>query len=211
MSGFEDSEGEVIQSKVVLVGDAGVGKSCFMKKFVDDAFTENHVVTIGVDYKEKTVEKEKLSVKLQLWDTAGEERFRSLSTGVFKTADGCFLFYDTTESQTYKNLAQWKTQLAKFNPNMVMILVGTKLDLPDLRCVPLEDSEKLASSWGMPIFETSSKTGEGIDQAIICMTDKLTAKKGISVPKPVAIKPKKKGFTIFIKGIRGMKKDKKEG
>jgi len=190
-----------IQSKVVLVGDAGVGKSCFMKKFVDDTFNVNHVVTIGVDYKEKTVGREKLSVKLQLWDTAGEERFRSLSAGVFKNADGCFLFYDMTDFQTFKNLTKWKTQLEKFNPNMILILVGTKLDLGDMRNVTREEVAKLSSSWGVAFHETSARTGDGVDQAIVSMTDQLAAKKGISVPKPLAIKPRKRGLTVLIKGI----------
>lgn len=66
-------------------------------------------------------------------DTAGDERFRSLSSGVFKTADGCFLFYDTTNYLSFKNLNKWKSQLEKYNPNMVVVVIGTKLDLVDTR------------------------------------------------------------------------------
>jgi len=84
---------------------------------------------------------------------------------------------------------------------MVVVLVGTKLDLGELRNVPKEDTMQLTSSWGIPLYETSSKTGEGIDLAIVAMTDKLAERKGIAVPKPIAIKGRKRGFTVLIKGI----------
>ncbi len=73
-------------------------------------------------------------------DTAGEERFRSLSTGIFKGADACFLFYDTACVQTFKNLPKWKNQLEKMNPNLVLVLIGTKADLKENRDVTKEDA-----------------------------------------------------------------------
>jgi len=162
--------------KIVLVGDAGVGKSCFLKKFVDDTYMEDRVVTIGVDNKSKIIDKKGENVKLSLWDTAGEERFRATSTSIYRGADGVILFYDICDKNTFKNVHKWKQELDKMNHKLSYVLVGTKCDMEDNREIPCEEGEKLASQWGMPFFETSSKSGQGIDEVLTSFTNTLIEK-----------------------------------
>jgi len=178
MSAFILREEVELHAKVILLGDAGVGKTCFLKKFVEDTFQTNHIVTIGVDYKEKTIERSKFSVRLHLWDTAGEERFRSFSTSIFANSDACFLFYDVADKTTFDNLSVWKTMVEKINPSLLTVLVGTKLDMQTgSRKVPKEDAVKLAQTWGVQLFEISAKSGENIEPLIVALTDKLAEKK----------------------------------
>jgi len=162
--------------KIVLVGDAGVGKSCFLKKYVDDEYEEDRVVTIGVDNKSKVIDRKGELVKLSLWDTAGEERFRATSTSIYRGADGVILFYDICDRNTFKNTHKWKQDLDKMNPKLVYALVGTKCDLEESRSVSCEEGKKLAEQWGIPFFETSSKSGQGIDDVLSTFTNSLLEK-----------------------------------
>jgi Ras-related protein Rab-1A len=194
-----------ISCKVVLVGDAGVGKSCFMKKYVEDTYVDDHIVTIGVDYKSKIIERENEIVKLNLWDTAGEERFRATSASIYKGADAALLFYDTSDRQSFKNLSRWKQELDKLcSPSLVVVLVGTKCDLHNKRTVSYDEAQKLAASWGTPFFETSSKTGEHIEDAIVALTEKLIEKNSEWLRRHEAgkmEKDKKKTITLFFRNL----------
>jgi len=192
--------------KVVLVGDAGVGKSCFLQKYVDATYNEDHVVTIGIDFKSKVIERAAETIKLNLWDTAGEERFRSTSTSIYGGADGCILFYDTTDSNSLKNVLKWKTEVDKLNADIIYILVGTKSDLSERKAVHPEAAQNIASQVNMKLFETSAKTGENIENAISTLADmlmdKYSANFRISSPKG-SRKPRKRILKLIFKNIFG--------
>jgi len=193
--------------KVVLVGDAGVGKSCFLQKYVDSTYHEDHVVTIGVDFKSKIIERETETLKLNLWDTAGEDRFRATSSSIYGGADACILFYDTTDQSTLKNLFKWKTEIDKMNSNIIYIMVGTKCDLNEKRAVHVEAAQNVATQIQVQLFETSAKTGENVESAISTLADLLIEKQSANfriTPRggKEETKPRKRFLKIIFKNLR---------
>jgi len=206
-SNSNNSSGEESYScscKVVLVGDAGVGKSCFLKKYVDCTYNEDHVITIGVDYKSKVIERDTETLKLNLWDTAGEDRFRATSTSIFQGADACILFYDTTDKGTLKNLFKRKQEVDKINNNIIYILVGTKCDLLERRSVPTEAALSVAAQMRVKLFETSAKSGENVEAAIEYLADLLVEKQSESVKNRAPqkeTKPRKKILRLIFKNL----------
>ena len=93
--------------KLLLIGDSGVGKTCILFRFSDDAFNNTFISTIGIDFKIKTIELRGKKIKLQIWDTAGQERFHTITTSYYRGAMGIMLVYDITNSKSFDNIAKW--------------------------------------------------------------------------------------------------------
>ena len=101
--------------KLLIIGESGVGKTCLLLRFTDDLFTSNHLTTIGIDFKIKIINLDNKLIKLQIWDTAGEERFRTITKTYYKGAHGIILTYDVTDINSFKNIRNWIKQI-KQNP-----------------------------------------------------------------------------------------------
>ena len=131
--------------KILLLGDSMVGKTCFLLKYTDKSFQEIHMSTIGLDYRLKTLTlKNRKTVKLQIWDTAGQDRFRSITKNYYKKANGIILIYDITNKKSYKNIREWINQIKEEAvSNVIIYLVGNKIDLEKERKVKTEEGEKL--------------------------------------------------------------------
>ena len=151
--------------KILLLGDSSVGKTCFLMRYSDNTFQEIHMSTIGLDYKLKNVQLDDGNiVKIQIWDTAGQDRFRSITKNYYKGAHGIILIYDITSRKTYENIKNWVTQIKEEVSDKVnIILVGNKIDDEKNRKVSTEEGEKLAKEIGFDFYETSAKTGINID------------------------------------------------
>ena len=151
--------------KILLLGDTSVGKTCFLMRYTDNTFQEIHMSTIGLDYKLKNVQLEDGKiVKIQIWDTAGQDRFRSITKNYYKGAHGIILIYDVTDKKTYENVKAWIEQIREeVSDNVTIILVGNKIDDLEGRKVKKEEGEKAAKEFGLSFFECSAKTGENID------------------------------------------------
>merc|ERR1719242_3009091 len=116
--------------KLVLIGDSGVGKSCLLLRFADDAFTESYISTIGVDFRFRTVKIDKKTVKLQIWDTAGQERFRTITSAYYRGADGIIMVYDVTNYESFDHVEEWLSEVDRYaNEGTAKLLVGNKADL----------------------------------------------------------------------------------
>jgi small GTP-binding protein len=157
--------------KVVVVGRSGVGKSAVMLRFCEDSFIESHVNTIGVDFRFKTIEVQQKKVKVQIWDTAGQEKFRTISSSYYRGADAVVLVYDITSAKSLEDLkSYWIQEVEQHGleiPNMV--LVGNKIDLHDLREVPSFKEKLYPLSFGAlnreaRIYEVSAKDDIGVKQ-----------------------------------------------
>lgn len=161
--------------KVLLIGDAGVGKSSMLLRFTDDSFDENLGSTIGVDFKVKVVTAGEKKVKLTLWDTAGQERFRTLTSSYYRGGQGVILVYDVTRPETFENLHQWLEEIETYTPargtEIVKLLVGNKIDRK--RAVSRETAEAWARQKGMIFLETSAKDDLGIDAAFDEVVQKI--------------------------------------
>jgi len=94
----------ILQIKLLLIGDSGVGKSCCLLRFSEDSFTPSFITTIGIDFKIRTIELDGKRVKLQIWDTAGQERFRTITTAYYRGAMGILLVYDVTDERSFNSM-----------------------------------------------------------------------------------------------------------
>jgi small GTP-binding protein len=169
--------------KVLLLGDSTVGKTCFLMKYTDKTFQEIHMSTIGLDYRLKSMKlKNGKTVKLQIWDTAGQDRFRSITKNYYKSANGIIVIYDVTSLQTYENVKIWIEQIREEAPqNVVIYLAGNKIDLEEERKVKTEEGKKLAEEYGFPFLETSAKNDININETfenLVEDIDKIYSKNG---------------------------------
>jgi len=156
--------------KILLIGDAGVGKSSILLQFTDGYFNDNLQSTIGVDFKIKVMDAagpdgRKKKVKVTIWDTAGQERFRTLTSSYYRGAQGIILVYDVARKPTFDHLSDWLNEVEQFSmgggKDVIKLLVGNKID--QTRVVPRQQADEWARSRGMLFMEASAKTKEGIN------------------------------------------------
>lgn len=160
--------------KIIIVGEAGVGKSCLLRRYADQTFTENYINTIGVDFKVRTLEMNGRLIKLNIWDSAGQERFRTIVNTYYRGAHGICLVYDITDLDSFQKLNEWLqdvTELAE--PNAKKIIIGTKKDLEQRRQVKSEQVKSYSETIGVPYIETSSKEGHNVEGAFRYITGLL--------------------------------------
>ncbi|MCQ2818470.1 MAG: GTP-binding protein [archaeon] len=152
--------------KVLLLGDSSVGKTCFLKRFVDGTFQEVYMSTIGLDYRLKVMTmQDNKKVKLQIWDTAGQDRFRAITKNYYKGAHGIILIYDVTCRRTFDNVRNWMAQITESASEEVSVfLVANKIDMEDERKVPEEEGKKAAEEFNLPFYEASAKSNINVDQ-----------------------------------------------
>ena len=158
---------EEVVYKVLLLGDSSVGKTCFLLRYCDKSFQDVHLSTIGLDYRLKSMTlKSGKNIKLQIWDTAGQDRFRAITKNYYKGANGIILIYDITNKQTYENVKNWISQIKEeANPNVIIYLVGNKIDVPDeQRMVQIEEGQKIADEFNLPFKEASAKDGRNVNE-----------------------------------------------
>ncbi|KAJ2784105.1 Ras- protein Rab-2A [Coemansia javaensis] len=154
--------------KYIIIGDTGVGKSCLLLQFTDHRFLHSHDLTIGVEFGARIVPVDNKNIKLQIWDTAGQESFRSITRSYYRGAVGALLVYDITRRDTFEHVATWLEDVRKHsNTETTIILIGNKCDLEAKRSVSREEGEKFASDNGLYFIETSAKTASNVDDAFI--------------------------------------------
>ena len=171
--------------KVLLLGDSSVGKTCFLLRYCDRTFQEAHLSTIGLDYRLKTMTlKNNKNIKLQIWDTAGQDRFRALTKNYYKGANGIILIYDISTTQTFENVKVWINQIKEeANANVIIYLVGNKIDLPtDKRTVSEEEGQKLANEYKFLFKEASAKEGTNVNEIFQELVEKIDAETKPEVP-----------------------------
>ncbi|KAH0576326.1 Rab2 [Spironucleus salmonicida] len=165
--------------KYIIIGDTMVGKSCLLLRFIDQRFIPIHDMTVGVEFGNKTITlphtPEPLKLKLQIWDTAGQEQFRSITRSYYRGAVGALLVYDITRRDSFDSLENWLNDTRGADPNMVIILVGNKSDLEYRRKVTTEEGQAFADKHGLLFVEASAKEDKGVTQAF-----EDTAKKIVS-------------------------------
>jgi small GTP-binding protein len=188
--------------KLLLIGDSGVGKSCILLRWHYDTFESNYISTIGVDFQIKTVEIDGVRVKLQIWDTAGQDRFRSITTSYYRGAHGIVMVYDVTDEESFLNISHWVCNMERYADNDVCaILMGNKCDLEEKRAVSKDRGMFAALENNMKFFETSAKSDININETFYCIAREIIAKKkkNMSEDKDTSVsksvKSKKHGYS----------------
>lgn len=150
--------------KYIIIGDSSVGKSNILMRYSENQFTEEHQATLGAEFGAKNIEFNKLVYRLQIWDTAGQENFRSITRAYYKNSVCAIVVYDITNRQSFMNVQDWIDDVRSQSPKTVFIvLVGNKIDLEDKRKVTFNEGSKFASKNGLMFMEASAKTGKGIE------------------------------------------------
>ena len=177
--------------KFIIVGDSSCGKSCLLLQFTDHRFNSTHDLTIGVEFGARMLNIEnnseitgipvstQIPVKLQVWDTAGQESFRSITRSYYRGAAGALLVYDVSRRDTFLNIQNWLKDLKeRCNEQIVIMLVANKADLEDAgrRVVTREEGEQLAKEHNIQYIETSAKTGLNVEEAFVSVSEKILEK-----------------------------------
>jgi len=169
---------EMITFKILLLGDSSVGKTAFIVRFCDGKFEDDSLTTIGLDTKTKFVTHKERKIQLQIWDTAGEERFRSIAKSCYKGADGILLMYDISKYETFKHIKNWITDIENNisvpKNKLALIIIGNKADLPnDQKTVDKKDVEEFENKFKYKIIEASAKIDKNVNESIIALIDKM--------------------------------------
>mmetsp|Transcript_2240 Transcript_2240/g.5036 ORF Transcript_2240/g.5036 Transcript_2240/m.5036 type:complete len:246 (-) Transcript_2240:29-766(-) len=159
--------------KLLVIGDCGVGKSALLRRFVDGEFSAEYTTTIGVDFGTRTCTVSGKKVKLQIWDTAGSERFRAVTSGYYRGAHGIIIVFDVGDRRSFEDVKYWIGEAGRFAPASAQrLLVGNKCDLEGpSRLVTREDALELSDELGVPLVEASAMSSQNVEQAFLLLAE----------------------------------------
>jgi Ras-related protein Rab-1A len=160
--------------KLMLLGDSQVGKTCLLSKLKGDQMPTSHIPTIGIDVKMCTFHYRDRTIKVQVWDTAGQEKLRTIPKMYYAHSEGFVLVYDITDADTFRNIGYWVEQIRAYKEDAMKLLIGNKSDLESLRRVSTVKGQELADKIGVDFIETSALTGDNVNEACSNLAAKLT-------------------------------------
>jgi Ras-related protein Rab-7A len=189
--------------KLLLLGDAGVGKTSLLNQFVNREFTAQYKATIGSDFSSKQLDVDGKFVTLQIWDTAGQERFQSLGPTFYRGTDCCILVYDVTRPPSFQSITKWREEFSKQlglsnADDFPFLLLGNKSDLPSKAVQQSAVREYADMNGGMLFYEVSAKTGDNVQtgfEAIVRKALEKTPKDDFTIPASVLAQEKKEETT----------------
>ncbi|OMJ82513.1 hypothetical protein SteCoe_16802 [Stentor coeruleus] len=177
---------EPIQIKIIMLGDLGVGKSSIVVRFVTGNFQSNGEATIGSSYMSKILQFIDKTIKFNIWDTAGQEQYHSLSKMYYRDANVAIIVYDITKKESFEGLKKWQKELADFGPNNIStIIVGNKKDLVESEVVNPEEAKNYADSIGAVYKKISAKTDYGVEQIFRELAEKFPPEIDVGIPSRI--------------------------
>ena len=163
--------------KYIIIGDAAVGKSNLLLRYAHGQFKPEYQLTIGVEFGAKNIQIKNKVFRIQIWDTAGQENFRSITRAYYKNSVCALVVYDISSRDSFNNVSTWIEDCKNQSPKTIfMVLVGNKSDLADRRQVNTEEGQELADKYGMQFYETSAKTGENVEKIFLSSADEIARK-----------------------------------
>jgi len=174
-----DEEEYEMMAKVILIGDSSVGKTNIMSKYLKNQFNENSKATVGVEFGSKLFKLNGHNIKAQIWDTAGQEKYKAITGAYYKGSKGAFVVYDITRKETFESVDKWINDLkSSGDPKLIIIIIGNKCDLEEKREILKEQGEEKAKSFGCAFLETSALSGDNIDKGFEMMISEIFKKYG---------------------------------
>ena len=166
--------------KLLLLGDSAVGKSCLLLRYCDEKFQDIHLATIGLDFRLKTIYLENnKKIKVQIWDTAGQDRFLAITKNYYRGANGILLVFDVTNSSSFEHIKNWIEQIKdEASDKIIIYLLGNKIDCIDNRVIKKEEGKKLSEEFGLKYYETSAKNNENVENAFLDLIKEMDYKYG---------------------------------
>lgn len=165
--------------KLVIIGQSGTGKSCLLRRYCENSFSDSFISTIGVDFQSKQIPVGNNICNLQIWDTSGQERFRTITSSYYRGSKGVVIVYDCQDANSIKELDYWLSQAKRYvGEDTPILIVGNKIDLPSQ--VPAQEVQKFAVNHGCLFVETSAKTGINVDEAFQQLASACLAKVGVT-------------------------------
>ena len=163
--------------KYIIIGDAAVGKSNLLLRYAHGQFKDEYQLTIGVEFGAKNISINDKIYRIQIWDTAGQENFRSITRAYYKNSVCALVVYDITNRDSFNNISNWIEDCKNQSPKTIfMVLVGNKSDLSDKRVISIEEGRELAEKYNMIFFETSAKTGDNVDLIFFKSAEEIAKK-----------------------------------
>jgi len=163
--------------KYIIIGDAAVGKSNLLLRYAHGQFKDEYQLTIGVEFGAKNISINDKIYRIQIWDTAGQENFRSITRAYYKNSVCALVVYDITNRDSFNNISNWVEDCKNQSPKTIfMVLVGNKSDLNDKRVISVDEGRELAEKYNMIFFETSAKTGENVDLIFFKSAEEIAKK-----------------------------------
>ncbi|CAB1096220.1 unnamed protein product [Ectocarpus sp. 6 AP-2014] len=161
--------------KYIIIGNTAVGKSAILLQFTERQFRDAHDMTIGVEFGAKDVSIGDAQVKLEIWDTAGQESFLSITRSYYRGTDGCLLVFDITDRKSFEALPRWldEARMNSANPDLSVMLIANKADLAEKRCVTTEEGQAFADKHGLLFMEMSARNAAQVERAFIGTAERI--------------------------------------
>ena len=175
-------ENSDITLKLLIVGGSGVGKTNFLNMFLNNTFNQNYFSSTGIDLQNKIMNIKNKKVRIQIWDTAGQEKYKSITKNLFLKVMGALVLYDITNEESFTKLKEWVELIKEeCGRHIKILIIGNKSDLESQRAIDKEDAMKYANEEKVQYIECSSKTGENVEKAIIVLSEKILESTEISM------------------------------
>jgi Ras-related protein Rab-2A len=170
--------------KFIIIGDSSVGKSCILLRFTEGRYKTEHEPTLGVEFGSKNIKVGDQVIKIQIWDTAGQESFKSITRSYYKGSIAALIVYDITRRESFENLSKWLYEVKSHSHEKVeIVLIGNKSDLSSKylqflfrREISFEEGEAFAKKNGFEFFETSAQSGDKVEDVFRMLATRIVKK-----------------------------------
>ena len=173
VNNINDPNSEILIIKILIVGDPGVGKSNFIYRYIKDKFSVNRLSTVGFESNIKEIEITERKVIVQLWDSAGQEKYKSITKNLFTRVQGIIILYDITNKKSFTNIQNWIKLIKETNDSIPYVLAGNKCDLINKRAVEEEEAIKFSQENNINFMETSAKQDINIISCVNSFVEKI--------------------------------------
>ena len=172
---MNQKKNELEKFNIMTLGNSSVGKTCYILRYTEKTFEEVYLTTLGIDYKTKIIKlPNNQKYRIDYYDTAGQERYRSISLNAIKDTQGVILMYDITNKKSFDAITKWMKDIIEAKgQDFPIVLLGNKCDMEQERQVTKDEGEQLAQKYNLSFFETSNKTGKNIEEAGLELINKI--------------------------------------